>query len=72
MNQIATNLKSILTSLATMFSTLFRKVGYINSSLLDTIRTIIIFGSSAIVGLAIFIYVVILSITLPQTNEELT
>jgi hypothetical protein len=72
MNQLATNLKSILMSLATIFSTMFRKVGYVGSGVLDTLRTIIIFGCTALIGLAIFIYALIMAIVLPQTKEELT
>lgn len=71
MTGIVTNLKSILTSLATIFSGLFRKVGYMKSSLVETLRTIIVFGCSTIVALAIFIYAVVMAITIPTSNEEL-
>lgn len=72
MNKIATNLKEILNSLAVIFSTIFRKAGCAGGTILDTLRTIIIFGSTAIIGIAIFIYALLLAALAPTKEWGMT
>jgi hypothetical protein len=69
MNRITENLKSILISLASILSKVFRRTTQTGNTTLNAIRNIVIFGSTAVVGVAIFIYVLLIA-TLSETRNH--